>query len=421
METVVVHIALVLLGVAGSAYFSAVEVAMLSANRLKLRQQAKQGLASAALALDVLREQEQALATTLIGVNVCNLAAAAFATTLIESWLGPGWKSTAVSAIGMTLVLLVLSEIVPKVFAKQHADRFIVAIARGLVATEQVFLPVTVLIRGYLRFLLRFLRRAPSRPLVTREELKLLVRDVKGETGPGRKERRMLRSLLGFAETTAREVMVPMPEVTSIEQGSNTGLLKTMAKRDGVTRIPVYARRIDKVIGVVNVYDILFDPDPKETIAPYVRPVKLVPETKRIDRLMVEMQREHRTLAIVVSEFGSCVGIVTLEDILEEIVGEMAEEHEVGVRKIREVSPNTYLVDALTGIDDVNDELGLNLPKARFDTLAGLILKQFGRIPRTGESCEFAGLTLEVVDAYEFGIRTVKVLLPEGTRPRSAS
>ncbi|MCA9726954.1 MAG: HlyC/CorC family transporter [Candidatus Eisenbacteria bacterium] len=414
METLVLHLALVVLGLAGSAYFSAVEISIISANRLKLRQQSKRGSAGAGLALDVLREQEQVLATTLVGLNVSNLAAAAFATSLIEGWLGVGWKATLLSSLGMTLVILVFAELVPKVWAKLHAERFVIMTARPILATEQIFLPVTAVVRFYLRFLLRFLRRAPQRPLVTREELKLLVRDVKGDTGHGRKEKMMLRSLLGFSETTVREVMVPMPEVSSIDRASSVGMLRALAKRSGFTRIPVYERRTDKIVGVVNVYDLLFDPEPKDLLAPYVRPAKYVPETKRIDRLMVEMQREHQSMAVVVSEFGSCVGIVALEDILEEIVGEMAEEHEVGGRKIREVAPRTYVVDALTDIDDLNDELGLDLPKGRFDTMAGLLLKHYGRIPRTGEFCEIAGVQIEIVDAYELGVRSVKLVLPDG-------
>jgi putative hemolysin len=418
MESIVVQVILVLLGLVLSAYFSAVEVAMISANRLKLRQQIKRGSAQAALALDVLREKEQALATTLVGVNVANLGSAAFATILIERWLGFGWQSTLLSSFGMTLIILVFAEVVPKVWARHHAERFVIAVARPILATEQIFLPVTAIIRLYVRLLLRMMRRTTKKPFVTREELRLLVRDVKGDTGHGRKEKMMLRSLLGFSETTVREVMVPMPEVASIDRSSSVAMLRALAKRSGFTRIPVYERRIDKVVGVVNVYDVLLDPAPKEGLASYVRPAKFVPETKRIDRLMVEMQREHQTLAIVVSEFASCVGIVTLEDIVEEIVGEISEEHEVGGRKIREVAPRTYVVDALTDIDDLNDELGLELPKGRFDTVAGLLLKHYGRIPRSGEVCEIGGLRIEVIDAYELGVRSVKLVLPAGAAAR---
>ncbi|MEZ4648929.1 MAG: hemolysin family protein [Candidatus Eisenbacteria bacterium] len=418
MNQILLYVLLIVLGVGASAYFSAIEISIISANRLKLRQQAKQGNATATLALSLLNDQEHVLATTLIGLNLANLATAAFVTSLIEGWLGVGWRASLLSTGVATLVLLVMGEILPKVYASRHATVFVTRNARPIQATEQLFLPATAVIRLFLGLLLRSLRKAPQQPLVTREDLKHLVREVKGDTGHGRKEKKMLGSLLGFTETTAREVMVPMTEVIAIEKGSGISLARALAKRHGFTRLAVYERRIDKVTGVVNIKDVLFDKDPDETVAHYVRPALLVPETKRIDRLLVELQRSEQTMAIVVSEFGSCVGIVTLEDIVEEIVGEMAEEHEVGVRKIREIAPGTYVVDALTDIDDLNDELGLELPKGRFDTLAGLLLKHYGRIPTEGERCRISEVEMEIVDAHQFGIGSVKLVLPNGSVDR---
>lgn len=415
MSEVLLYVVLALLGLGASAYLSAVEIAIISANRLKLRQQAKQGSVGATLALGLLQQQDHVLATLLVGLNVCNLATAAFVTSLVEDWLGVGWRSGLVSTGLATLVILVVGELLPKVYGARHATPFVVRNARPIQATEQLLLPVAAVIR---LFVALFLRRWRGRvaPGLTRDDLHHLVREVKGETGHGRKEKKMLGSLLGFTETTAREVMVPMTEVIAIEKGSGISLARALSKRHGVTRLAVYERRIDKVIGVVNIKDILFDREPREQVAHYLRPALLVPETKRIDRLLIELQRGKQTMAVVVSEFGSCVGIVTLEDIVEEIVGEMAEENEVGVRKIREISAHTYVVDALTDLDDLNEELGLDLPKGRFDTLAGLLLKHFGRIPAEGERCRIAEVEMEIVDAHQFGIGSVKLVLPGAAR-----
>jgi putative hemolysin len=414
-----VQAAVFLLMLLASAYFSAVEISLISANRLKLKQEGKEGLPGARLAVDLLRDRERVLGTTLVGITLANLTAAAEATSIVRKLL-PAWSDwhvTFLTTAAVTLVLLIATEIVPKVYGKHRADRFLVAMARPITATEQLLLPITAVIRAYLSLLMRILRGSTRSPLVTREDLKVLVHDVKGETGPGRKERKMLRSILDFADTTAREVMVPMPEVVSIEREASTELARALVKRHGHTRIPVYERRVDKVSGLVNIYDVLFDPDPSDSLDRYVRPAMLVPETKRIDRLLVEMQRERQSMAVVVSEFGSCVGIVAVEDIVEEIVGELAEEHEVGVRKIRAVAPRTYLVDALTDIDDINEELGTELPKGRYDTLGGLVLKRFGRIPSEGDSFEVQRIRVEVVDTYAYGVRTLKLVLPEGWAP----
>jgi len=407
-------ILLFLLSLLASAYFSALEIALISANRLRLRQDAKEGAAGAQAALDLAANKERVLATTLVGTTLANLSAAALATSILAACLPrwEEWKLSLLSIAVVTLILLIGGEIVPKVYGKQRAERFLKRMARPILATEQLLLPATVLVRGFLSLWMRLLRRAPRSPLVTRDELKVLVHDIKGETGPGRKERKMLRSILDFAETTAREVMVPMTEVISIERSASADLLRALVKRHGYTRLPVYERRVDRVVGLVNVYEMLFDPDPRETIAPYIRAAVLVPETKRIDRLLLELQRERQTMAVVVSEFGSCVGIVTMEDIVEEIVGELAEEDEVGVRKIRLVGPRTYVVDALTDIDDLNEELGLALPKGRYDTVGGMMLTRFGRIPEEGEWLAVRGVRLEVIDVHPYGIRTLKLVLP---------
>jgi putative hemolysin len=410
------EVGIFLLAVSASAWFSAVEIALVSASPLRLRREAKGAHAAAGLAVGLLEDRERALSTTLVGINLSNLTAAAIATQVLTRLLAGRMGSFQVSAIatgGVTLVLLVFAEIVPKVYGKQRAEHLLAAAARPIVATEQLLLPLSGLVRGWLYLLTRILRRAPRRPAVTRDDLKLLVHEVPGETGPGRKERKMLRSALDFAETSVREVMVAMPETVAIEREGSCDLLRALVRRYGFTRLPVYERRIDKVIGLVNVFDLLFDSEPSETIAKYIREAPLVPETKRIERLLAELQRDRQTMAVVVSEFGSCVGIVTLEDIVEEIFGELVEEHEVSARKLRRMGPRTWMVDAQTDIDDVNEDLGLDLPKGRYDTVNGFILRRLGRIPREGESFEYHGMEFRVVDAHRYGVRTVMLVLPE--------
>ncbi len=405
-----------------SGWFSAVEIALTSASPIRLRQEAR-GHPSVRLALGLLADRERILATTLVGVNLGNISAAALATSLLTRLLEDSWRPWQISLLttgGVTLFILIACEIVPKVYAKQRADRVLAGAARPVLATEQLFLPATVLVRGYLALLMRLLRRAPRRPMVTKDELKILVHDVRSESGPGRKEKKMLRSALDFRETTAREVMVPMSEVISIEREGSADLLRTLVRRYGFTRLPAYERRVDRVVGIVNIFDLLFDSAPKEEITPYIREAMLVPETKHIDRLMAEMQRERQTMAVVVSEFGSCIGIVTMEDIVEEIVGELAEEGEVGGRKIRRLTPREWVIDAQTDIDDVNEELGLELPKGRYDTINGLVLRRFGRIPAEGDSFEIQGVRVEVVDTHRYGVRSVKVVLPSGRRAGAA-
>jgi CBS domain containing-hemolysin-like protein len=409
------QIALVLLALTGSAFFSASEMALISSNRIRVRQRAKAGDPFARRAARLLKRREQLLVMFLVGQGALNVLAAAITTGLVDRWLGYGWVAPLISTAGLTLVVIVAAEIVPKVIGKNEAERLIMARARVLEFFHYLLLPLTGVIHLYIQTLLRLVGRG-RRPFVTREELKVLVREAESKDERGRREKRMLESILGFRETVAREVMVPMNRIIALEQGTTCELWRAMVRRHGYTRLPIYEKRIDRVTGVLNIFDLLYDPQPKENVDEYVRPVLIVPDSKRIDHLLVEMQKTRNPLVVVVDEFGSCMGIVTVEDIVEEIVGEMEDEHEVGYRKIRRLAPRVFIVDGLTDIDDLNQELGLDLPKGRYDTAGGLILKRAGRIPRVGESFTLHGIRFEVLDSYPYGVRTLKVSLPEETR-----
>jgi CBS domain containing-hemolysin-like protein len=170
---------------------------------------------------------------------------------------------------------------------------------------------------------------------------------------------------------------------------------------------------VDAIIGFVNVFDVLYDPDPSPDVARYQRAIHIVPETSRIHRVMVELQRRRESMALVVNEFGTCIGIVTLEDIVEEIMGELADEHEEVHLSIQRVGDG-YVVDSSLDIDDLNNELGLSLPKGRYDTVGGLILGRLGRIPKVGERVSTEDAELEVLAVHEYGLKRVKVRVHKG-------
>jgi CBS domain containing-hemolysin-like protein len=400
------------LALTASAFFSATEMAILASNRYTLRRFQRTGARSAGRALQILAQRNERLATNLVGNNLFNVSAAAVATYLAEETLGPGWISFLVTTLGMTSLLLVAGEIVPKVYTRQKPETILSSSAWTLDLVHLFFLPVTKGLSLYIDGVLRVIGRKERGSILSREELKALLRETHGEVGPLLRERKMVHSILELRDTVAREVMIPMARVTAIDRHAGLDQWRQLVRRFGHTRIPVYEDRIDRVIGVVNIYDLYAETNEGGTVEAYMRPVPIVPETKRIDRLLLEMQGGHDQMVIVVNEFGSCIGIVTIEDIVEEIVGEMVDEHEAEVRRIRRVAPLTYIVDALTDIDDLNEELGIQLPMERYDTLGGLVLKRFGRIPKVGETFSFRGLIFEVMDVYRYGVRSVKMTLP---------
>ncbi|MCK4412894.1 MAG: HlyC/CorC family transporter [Candidatus Eisenbacteria sp.] len=410
--TILLHCALILAALAGSAYFSAAEMALISTNRIRLRQRARSGQPRARRAVRLLERREHLLIMFLVGQSGFNVFAAAVATGLVDRAGGAGWVAPLISTLGMTIVIVVAAEIVPKVIGKSRAGRLLMRDSRGLELLHHLFLPLTGIAHFYVLGLLRLMGRGRRDPFVTREELRVLVREAESDDESGRREKRMLESILDFRDTVAREVMIPMNRVIGIERGATCDVWRTLVRRHGYTRIPVYEKQRDRVVGVLNIFDLLYDPEPNELVDAYLRPAPIVPDSKRVDHLLVEMQKARNPMVVIVDEFGACQGIVTVEDIVEEIVGELADEHERAYHKIRRLSPRVYIVEALTDIDDINQELGLHLPKRRCDTVGGLILKRAGRIPRVGESFSLHGLTFAILDAYPYGVRSVKITLP---------
>lgn len=394
----------------GIALFEGTEIALLAADRVHLHAAAKARRPGADLSLDLLQRRDRVLVTLLVASTILAAMAAAVATRFVEQRVpdNPA-AATAISTFVVTIVVLIFGQVLPKWIARQHAEAILMGVARPLFALDLLLLPITAGAGLFVRLVLRILHRGRKAGLLTREEIRILVRDVRVETGPLRQEKRMLQSILDFSHTTAREVMVPMPQVTAVERTDSLDMLRALVRRRGVTRIPVYDRRVDRIVGVVQIFDALLAPEGVESVEETMRPITLVPETKRIDRLMAEMQRRGESMVVVVNEFGSCTGIVTMEDIVEEIVGEMADEHEVGVKRIRSLGEGVYMVDALTDIDDLNEELALDLPKLRYDTLGGLVLRRLGRIPQEGDRFELAGIVFDVVEVYPYGVKTVKM------------
>jgi len=219
----------------------------------------------------------------------------------------------------------------------------------------------------------------------------------------------MLESALDYGTTIAREVMVPVSEVTLLQETERSDAFLDLVRAEGFTRLPVYRERVDQIIGLVNVYDVLYDRERKSFIRTYVRPVRLIPDSKGIDDLFLEMQRERESLVVVVNEFGACIGIVTLEDIIEEIFGELSDEHEDPTPEIRQDTAGRYRVSARADIDDFNDETGMNIPKRGYETVGGYVLYQMGRVPKKGETFADGMITVTIVDADRYSVRMVDI------------
>jgi putative hemolysin len=407
--------ALVLVAVIASFFFSGSETGLVSVNRIRLRGRVRAGRPGAVDLSRLLESKERTLAAILIGNNIAMVVGSAVATAMAESEFGSAGPAVATAA--MTLVFLVFGEMVPKAYFRIKADSLMLYTARPLQIISTVLKPIVALTSVLTRLLFFVMRTERKKHIVTREDVRLILKESGREGVLMDRQREMLEGVIELGSTFVREVMIPLPDVVSISEDSTVREVREILKSKGHTRFPVYRERVDEIIGLLNVFDILFSERRLPSgapVKPFVRSIPVIPETKRIDILLFELQKERAPMGVIVNEFGACIGIVTVEDIVEEIMGEITDEHEKEELKIRRMGDGSYLIDARTDIDDLNDELELRLPKERYDTIGGLILKRLGRIPKVGEKVKVDGVSFEVMGVHKFGIRTIRAVLPGG-------
>jgi putative hemolysin len=401
---------LVIVGCLGAeAFFAGSETALYSANKLKIRHRAEQGSRGAQLILQMLDKPERLLGSTLVMHNLVVVTGTSLATALFVSWLGHrgAWVALGV----MTMLALTIGEIFPKTIFQHYADRLAGIIVYPIRVVFYACYPAahasTWLISQGLRSL--GLRSEKKSPFVTKEELELLVRLSDRGSTLGVHERRMIRRIFGFSDTRVREAMIPLVEVVALEDTATVEELVQAIREHGFSRIPIFQDNIHNIVGWVNAFDILSLPAGERSFRHLIRPAYYVPETRRIGDLLRDVQQKGVPLAVVVDEYGGAVGIVTIEDMLEEIVGEIEDEYDAGARLYEVLSDGSFRIDARMEIDAINEILALNLPTGDYTTLAGFILAQLERIPQRGELLVHDGLMLEIEEATNRTIERVHV------------
>jgi putative hemolysin len=381
--------ALVLL-IAASAFFSGSEAALISLSRLHARAMLERGLKGAPAVVKLLEDRNRFLTSILIGNTVVLLAADSLATLIFinEGVPNPALWSTVV----MTIAILAFGEIIPKTIAVAGNERWSIRLAPIVDKVAWVMTPINVAFLFFTNQIVRLFGVSPAAngPFVTEDDIRNIV-DVGVEQNViEANEREMIHSIIQFGDTIVREVMTPRPDMVSVDVTASARRALDLVIADGYSKLPVYEETIDNVIGVVHDRELLISLSngalAQQPIRALMRPITLVPETKRVSELLREMQRGKFSLAIVVDEYGGTAGLVTMEDLLEEIVGEIRDEHDEGEEEpIRILGEHEAQVDAGVNIEDVNAKLGLHLPHEEFETIGGLAVGLFGHLPQEGE------------------------------------
>jgi CBS domain containing-hemolysin-like protein len=326
-------------------------------------------------------------------------------------------------------VSLLLGESIPKMLALRAPLAFARFAARPLALAGGLLAPLLIAETSLSRMLRRLAGVSPESAdaFLTRKDLALLVRRRKAEgLGAGTvatdeimpAERQMISRILRFTHTDARQAMVPLVRVEAVPEETTVAGVIEVVRREGYTRIPVFQRRVFNITGVVHAFDLLEAPDHSRPVSEIVRPVSYFPESTPLDEILVALQRTRESLAVVVDEYGGAAGILTMEDLLEEVVGDIADEHDVDEEVVRIVNPRTLAVSAHAGVAELNERFGLQLPESpEYATIGGLVVERLGHIPKPGEQLKAGDATISVARSDARAVREVTVHLSRPMRP----
>jgi CBS domain containing-hemolysin-like protein len=392
------------------ALFSGSEIAVVAADRLKIRQRADAGSRSSGMLVKLLGTPQRLLATTLMGTQIAIVTASVTMTLYLSERFGQG-RGELYTLLALTPALVVFGEIVPKSIAQAHADRLAPALVWPLAVAARLFAPAVWVMARFTSWVARRLGLEAKHKMVTREELELIMKSKGrgGEITEG--ERRMISRIFDFGDRTAYDVMVPLSSVAALDESDSVDHAVREVEDKGYTRFPVFRERIDRVVGLLHAFEVLKAPRDAQLGQVMQAPV-YVPENQPLIDVLVELQRSRKGMAVVVDEYGGAVGVVTIEDILEEIVGEIEDEYDTAPPAIRREADGAWRVRARTPIHEVNRELKLELPEGPdYETLAGLLLDQLKHIPRVGESVRLGNVLIKVTEASERAVEEVQIRL----------
>lgn len=399
-----------------SAFFSSAETALTTINKIKIKGLADQGDKRAKNILKVTENSGKMLSAILIGNNIVNLSAASLMTTVALNLFGSG--AIAIASGLLTVLVLIFGEITPKTLATIHAEKIALVYAGIILILMKVLTPVIFIINSLSMLVLKLLRADSASNLntMTEHELRTIV-DVGLEEGViETEERQMIHNVFDFGDSQAKDVMVPRVDMVFIDVDSTYDEVAEVFKRDKFTRLPVYENSTDNVIGVINIKDVFFSgTDTDFSVRSLMRETHFTYEYKKTSELMMEMRQDAINFTIVLDEYGATAGLITLEDLLEEIVGEIRDEYDHDEEELlQQINDCEIIVEGSFKLDDLNDALGLELTSEDYDSVGGYIIERLDHLPEKGEFIiDDNGIRMVVDCVTKNRIDKVHLYLPE--------
>ncbi|MBR6475567.1 MAG: HlyC/CorC family transporter [Lachnospiraceae bacterium] len=399
-----------------SAFFSSAETAFTSLNKMRIKSFADEGSKRAKLVLSLLDKNTKFLSTILIGNNIVNIAASALTTILAQKLFGNSYIGLATGIL--TLLVLIFGEITPKTMASIHAEKMAFIYAPIINLLMILFTPLTFLVSGLAKAVMFILRIDPEKSgaHMTENELLTIVEASAQEGVIEHEEHEMINNVVDFGDTVARDVMVPAINMTCVEDTVTYDELISIFRKDQYSRMPVYHESHDNIIGIIWAKDLLVKYNPKRPfkVTEYMREPFFTFETKKTSELMSELKDKYKSMAIVLDEYGITAGLLTIEDLIEEIVGEIRDETDTDeVDSVRRINETTFEAQGAASLDDVNKACGLELASDDYDSIAGHVINLLNHLPARGESIEWDNVKYTVAATAKNRVTKVKIeLLP---------
>lgn len=400
-----------------SAFFSASETTFLSVNKIRLKNYADNGNKKAEIALKIADNYDSTLSTILVGNNVVNIASASVATVLFTRLIGQNYGA-AVSTVVMTILVLVFGEVLPKSFAKANAEKLSLNLSKPLYFFIVILKPI-VAIFVKLTELAKRLSKSEGEPSVTEEELKYIIESIEEEGVLEQKESELVRSALEFDDITVKEILTPRVDIVAVEINDSIDHAIEIIKENGYSRMPVYEKSIDKVVGIVRARDVMLaklsGKDLK--ITDMLKQCLFIHKNMNISQLLNAFQEKNMHVAIVSDDYGGTMGLVTMEDVLEELVGDIWDEYDEVIEEFVEISDNEYEISGNLDIYEMLERLDISEKgfDCDYSTVGGWVIENLEKIPTKGDKFTFRNLDVTVTEVSEQRVVKIKVKLNENT------
>ncbi|PRX28337.1 gliding motility-associated protein GldE [Orenia metallireducens] len=393
-----------------SGFFSSSETALMSVNKVEIRHLKQEGNKKATVVDRLLSSPDRLLVTILVGNNLVNIAASSIATALATDIFGAKGVGIAIGAV--TLFVLIFGEITPKSFATKESKKVSMLVAPYIEVFSFLLSPLIKGLTLVTNFVMRRSGDKKVKPFISEEEIMRFLTVGEQEGVIETDEKQMINSIFEFDDISVKEIMIPRIHMLCIEINDPLEELIDLIINMGFSRIPVYNDTVDNIVGVVYAKDLL--PLLKEDsynvdIQKIMRPAYYIPETKKIDNLLTEFRKEKIHMAIILDEYGGTAGLVTIEDLLEEIVGDIQDEYDEEEKWIRIINEDEILIDGRVDIDEINELLEISLPEEDYETISGFILSMLGYVPKAGEWIEFEDLHISVEKVIQRRISKVRI------------